>query len=208
MASKSSSFEENLAAGQAAESKIANYLKSRGGSVLPVYEVEIEGLKGPRLFSATCENVAPDIGLVSESGRFTWVEVKNKGAFAWHRKTSTWTTGVDSHHYEDYLRVKKITGLDVWLMFYHASSVPQSRDVDFGCPLECPTGLFGGEIELLNMCIHHSHPNGGTRGMVYWSPDNLQLIASVSAVELANEIALDEMFQRQSSVAGVCSKPT
>ena len=59
MGGVASSFQENLHVGQIGESLIAAWLKSRGNSVLPVYEVEIDTGKGPRVFSPSGQIVAP-----------------------------------------------------------------------------------------------------------------------------------------------------
>lgn len=178
-------FQKNLAFGQIAELKIARWLRSRGNSILPVYDLEYETGKGPRLYGgATAASiVAPDL-LVFGASKIFWCECKQKSAFTWHRKTSKWTTGIDKHHYEQYLKVAKETKLPVWLMFLHLSAIPRPKDLRLGSPPECPVGLFGGDISELANCINHTHWNWGHYGMVYWAREKLRLIADTSAFPL------------------------
>ena len=55
-----SRFASNLATGQLGESLIARWCMSRGNSLIPVYEKEIDTGKGPRFFSPEGQFVAPD----------------------------------------------------------------------------------------------------------------------------------------------------
>ena len=43
------------------ESLIARWFRERGYNILPVYETELNTGKGPRVFAAQCEIVAPDL---------------------------------------------------------------------------------------------------------------------------------------------------
>lgn len=185
------SFEQALSFGKVGESLIARYMMSRGHSVLPVYEIEKSHGKGPQLFSAKSGMVAPDM-LVFTTGGALFVEAKHKTVFTWHRNSKQWTTGIDLRHYGDYLKVAKSTQLPVWLMFYHRCATPDMRDVQHGCPAECPTGLFGGE--LFSLVIDENHRSlsfnparefvgHGNSGMVYWAESSLKKIASVEEVE-------------------------
>lgn len=189
------SFEDKLAVGKVGESLIARYMMSRGNSVLPVYEIEKSHGKGPQLFSASREMVAPDM-LVFSNGKAHFIEAKHKTVFTWHRNSQQWTTGIDLRHYGDYLRVAKETKLDVYLLFYHTSATPNSRDVQHGCPTECPTGLFCGEIFRLVLSENHrSLPfdhgrdfvGHGKTGMVYWKESALKKIATVEEVEACSD---------------------
>ena len=184
-------FSEKLSVGKIGESLIARYMMSRGHSVLPVYEIEKSHGKGPQLFSSGKELVAPDM-LVFTTGGALFVEAKHKSVFTWHRNSWEWTTGIDLRHYGDYLRVAKRTQLPVWLMFYHKSATPDPRDLQHGCPSNCPTGLFGGEI--FGLVIDENHRSlpfnpgrdfvgHGKSGMVYWKESSLKKIASVEDVE-------------------------
>lgn len=185
------SFAEKLAIGKVGESLIARYLMSRGHSVLPVYEIEKSHGKGPQLFSSKRETVAPDMLMFTNGGVF-FIEAKHKSVFTWHRNSGQWTTGIDLRHYGEYLKVAKSTQLPVWLMFYHKNTTPDQRDVQHGCPAECPTGLFCGEI--FSLVIDENHRSlpfnparefvgHGHSGMVYWKESTLRKIASVEEVE-------------------------
>lgn len=186
-------FAEKLSIGKVGESLIARYMMSRGHSVLPVYEIEKSTGKGPQLFASNDSMVAPDM-LIFTTGGAMFVEAKHKSVFTWHRVSRQWTTGIDLRHYGDYLRVAKKTQLPVWLMFYHRESTPDPRDLQHGCPNECPTGLFGGELfDLVIDENHRSQPfnparesgfvGHGKSGMVYWKESSLKRIASTAQVE-------------------------
>lgn len=189
------SFQDNLAQGMVAESAIANWVKSRGSSVMPAYQVEKHSGKGPQLFTFRGGFVAPDMLVFSDHG-IQWIESKHKSVFTWHRKTSQWTTGIDLKHYADYLHVAKQTKLPVWLLFFHRESHPSADDLASGCPKECPTGLFGGELFSLVVKVHHQSPSfdpersgmkgHGKSGMVYWAADDMRLLATKEEVLAAS----------------------
>lgn len=177
-------FEQTLARGRVGESVISRWLQSRGHLVFPAYEVEIGTGKGPQLFSASGDLVLPDV-LAFKGRTIHWVEAKHKTCFTWHRNTGRWTTGIDLRHYEEYQEVSARTSLPVWLMFWHPKSTPNPRDVDHGCPPECPTGLFGNEIGILTQRENHRSDRWGRSGMVYWAVQSLRLIAPATDLQEA-----------------------
>jgi len=166
-------FAQNLASGRVGESRIAQWLKSRGYSILPVYEIEIQTGKGPRLFTPVKDLVAPDM-LAFRTGKTLWIEAKHKTAFTWHRNTSQWVTGIDLRHYGDYCEIEDMSPFKVWLMFLHDGG--QAKD----SPPGSPAGLFGGALEYLRKSEHHRHQNWGTSGMVYWHISKLHKLAKLS----------------------------
>lgn len=182
-----SAFERNLEIGRIAEGVIAHWLMLRGDAVMPAYQIEKHTGKGPQLFAVDRNLVAPDMLVFNHRG-ITWVESKHKSVFTWHRMTRRWTTGIDLRHYGDYLRVAKSTRLPVWLLFFHRESRPSADDLRAGCPPECPTGLFGGDLFDLVGLENHRAPalsrersgmlGHGRSGMVYWAADDLKLLAS------------------------------
>ena len=112
-------FNESLAFGKIGESDIARWLRSRGTSVLPVYEKEIDEGKGPQFFAPNGEYVAPDMFCLPQC---EWIEAKHKKVFTWHRISGTWQTGIDLRHWEEYKRVQEISKRRVWLFFLHRSN--------------------------------------------------------------------------------------
>lgn len=186
------SFAEKIEVGKVGESLIARYMMSRGNVVLPVYEIEKATGKGPQLFCLDDGYVAPDM-LVFTAGGAVFIEAKHKSVFTWHRISRRWTTGIDLRHYEHYLCVANRTRLPVWLLFYHRESAPDERDVKHGCPLVCPTGLFGGDLAVLSRHENHrslsydSGRNGfvghGRSGMVYWAEGVLRKLATKEEIE-------------------------
>jgi len=186
------SFAQNLQTGKIAEGLIANWLIAKGSAVMPAYEIELSSGKGPQLFSSDGGLVAPDM-LVFNNHGITWVESKHKSVFTWHRVTQKWTTGIDLRHYGDYLHVAKQTKRPVWILFFHRESKPAERDIQAGCPPECPTGLFGGELFSMVTTENHRSPafdpgrtgviGHGRSGMVYWAVDDLRMLATKEEVE-------------------------
>lgn len=178
-------FGEQLAFGQVAETDIAKWIIRRGGWVVPIYEVEYHRGKGPRVFACDIELVAPDL-LVVRNGRACWIEAKHKSVFTWHRKTGRWTTGIDLHHYEQYIEVQERIEWPVWLLFLHRRSTPDNRDKPH-CPPKCPTGLFGQALSNLTGVKNenHRHENWGRSGMVYWSVEKLKPLATLKELGIA-----------------------
>lgn len=180
----SGTFTRTLAFGKVAEGRIATYMRARGWTVLPVYEIETGHGKGPQVFTPSRGLVAPDMFVFRDNA--VWIEAKHKTVFTWHWKTKTWTTGIDLRHYVDYCHVEEETPWPVWLMFLHDRNIPDDRDVDMGCPDTCPVGLFGNSLAYLRKHEHHrSEPRNGNggwgrSGMVYWAHADLKLIAPLS----------------------------
>lgn len=183
------SFDVSLRFGQSAESDIARWLRSRGSSVLPVYETMLDTHKGPRLFVLGETLIAPDL-FVFGKGPPVWIEVKHKTAFAWHRITGNWVTGIDLRHYTDYCQVDRVTPWPVWLLFLHKDGTAKDS------PPDGPVGLFGADIESLRRNEHHRHANHGRSGMVYWTRD-------VDGGPLRKLAELDEVIGCESSMAVV-----
>jgi len=184
-------FQQSLARGKVGESAIARWFMARGHSVLPVYEIEKSHGKGPQLFRLGESFVAPDMLVFTSKGQI-FVEAKHKTVFSWNRTRQIWVTGIDLRHYEDYLKVADSTSLPVWLMFLHTCSKPNPRDLEYGCPSVCPTGLYGGDLDYLRQNENHrSEPldpmrpgfkGHGTSGMVYWAEKSLKRFSDYSAV--------------------------
>ena len=171
-------FEQSLKHGQIGEGKIAAWLKSKGKSIMPVYEKEINEGKGPQFFTPDNSLAAPDMLVFP---KMTWVEAKRKSTFTWYRKGNppNWETGIDYHHYCDYQRVMKTSQIPVWLLFLHESEKPSDTDLKWSCPPQCPTGLFGQSLEYLVENESHVSENWGNNGMVYWGVDKLKRLADL-----------------------------
>ncbi len=171
-------FKEFLIIGKTGESKIAKWIISNGGQVLPVYEISENQFKGPALYYEGGTLVAPDM-LTFKKGELRWIEVKTKSSFSWHRNTERFVTGIDLHHYADYLKVKEITKTQLWLLFLQGQGV--AKDTPEG--KISPTGLFGGEISDLKQNENHRHGNYGKSGMVYWSHDVLTKFCELNEID-------------------------
>ena len=160
-------FEQKLKQGKIGESQIAEWLKSRGNNILPVYEIADGQYKGPAIYTSGGGSIiAPDM-LVFGHGKISWVEAKHKNAFSFHRKTGRFVTGIDIHHYYEYRKVMRLIDWPLWLMFLHRNGC--AKDSNPG-----PSGLFGGRLEYLVQNENHRHENHGKTGMVYWAADVLK----------------------------------
>lgn len=173
-------FAEQLYFGKVGEGRIAKWLIDRGWAVLPVYEKEIHEGKGPVVYSAGANLIAPDI-LAFKFDTIKWIEAKTKSSFSWHRLTHKWVTGIDLRHYDDYLKVSKLCHWSVWLLFLHIDSCG-AKDTPQELAGESPTGLFGNTLSFLAQHENHRHQNWGKSGMVYWSCDTLQKIAEIESL--------------------------
>lgn len=179
LASSTDQFRERLAFGQVGEGLISRWLRRKLHCiVLPAYEIEKDN-KGPRLFMPdNTQLITPDLLAISQQQIVQWIEAKHKSVFTWHRKSQQWVTGIDQKHYKHYLEVNRATPWKVWLMFLHSEdSCPDKND-----PYPCPTGLFGNALEYLRQNENHRWGQYGNGGMVYWSHDKLQKLASISEV--------------------------
>jgi hypothetical protein len=169
------SFAQSLETGLIGEGEISKWFTGRGYVVLPAYEVEMSHGKGPRIFSAHGQLIAPDL-LVFNSEKVFWIEAKTKSAFTWHRISGSWQTGIDRRHWHDYLKVNVITPFPIWILFLHRPG-NVAKDTPEG--MVSPSGLFGNTIESLELSVDHEHENHGPSGMVYWRRDSLKLIAAL-----------------------------
>ncbi len=165
------SFEQSLGFGKTGESRIARWLRSRGTSVLPVYEKIINEGKGPQLFTPNGSLIAPDM-FCFNGPKCSWIEAKHKSAFSWDRTSQQWVTGIDLRHYFDYLKVQDSLPHPVWLFFLHESGTAKDS------PQNGPTGLFAESIQFLRLHEHH-RSDKYSKGMVYWSHSSLRKLVSL-----------------------------
>jgi hypothetical protein len=187
-------FRESLNMGVAGESVIAQWLKRRGYIITPAYEKIIDDYKGPAVYLPDGDTlVSPDMFCMKVRDRATYamyIEAKTKTRFSWFRIKRRWETGIDQRHFEDYQRVQQETKLPVHLLFLHTCNVPSVSDLKYGCPSECPTGLFYGRLDVLTPLARHGTSktvkNGATieEPMVYWGLDDLRLRATLEEINL------------------------
>lgn len=169
--SRSKNFNKKLQYGQAGESLIANWLKTKKFNIIPVYEKIIDTGKGPQVFTMDCKRiVAPDLLCFNQKNTI-WVEAKRKKGFSWHRKTKKWVTGIDIRHYKNYLELlNNYSPYDIFLFFL------QEGGSTIGCnhaEKQQPSGLYVGNLRFLSKNENHRSSKWGNSGMVYWSEDIL-----------------------------------
>jgi hypothetical protein len=194
-----STFRQKLAFGKTGESLIANWLKWKGYSILPVYEKEVNAGKGPQVFTLGGGLIAPDLLAFSDDpAKVWWVEAKHKSAFSWHRKTQRWVTGIDLRHYENYLELQERSPWPIWLLFLHRAG--RAKDTPEG--MTCPTGLYGGNLGRLCKMENHRHGNWGRGGMVYWAESVLAKIAELGEVLACSEAAPGGVIAQRPQLTG------
>lgn len=167
-------FELKLKNGQIGESLISHWLRSKGWNVLPVYEMEVNHGKGPRLFSAQSQIVAPD-AIAFKGEKVMWIEVKHKTAFTEYRIKGTFQTGIDLRHYMEYIKISELNEWPLWILFFHAGGTAKDS-------APSPAGLYGGEIRYLMSCEDHRSEKHGHTGMVYWNEQDLKKLATYDEV--------------------------
>lgn len=184
-------FNERLKRGKVAETKIANWLRFKCKySIVPVYEIAEGQYKGPQVFTPDAELVAPDMFAFKHEG-VKWIEAKQKSIFSWYparralkpNEVQRWTTGIDRHHYLDYLRIALESPWPVWLLFYH-TDIATNEHGD-----KSPTGLFGNDLITLQDNRDHESPNWGKYGMIYWAHADLVPLATCEQVESVHAYA-------------------
>ena len=164
-------FDKLLEEGKKGESLIANWLKTKGFNLLPVYEIEKGQYKGPSFYTATNEEIiAPDL-LGFKGQKTIWFEAKHKDAFTWYRKKGVWNTGIDKRHFNEYKKLLEIISFPIWLLFLHKGG----KAIDSP---ESPSGLYGNSLDVLKDKVCHYSDNWGLSGMVYWDIKNLKKFAT------------------------------
>ena len=172
MASAQSSFAQTLERGLLGESEIAKWLMSRGGTILPAYQIEIDEGKGPRVFRAHGNLVAPDMLTINSGKDVAWIEAKTKGGWTWFRGAKSWQDGIDKNHWLDYVQVDQELPWPVHILFLHkerkgAKDSPQDK-------IPPSAGLYGNSVNRLADCIDHTSDKHGNHGMVYWNRSALK----------------------------------
>jgi len=171
-------FNQSLESGKTGETEIAQFLLSKGHKILPVYEIAEGQYKGPAVYSGDKTIIAPDMLVFHKDKGAVFIEAKSKTGFCQYRKKSTkdyvhWVTGIDAHHYSQYLDIKEQCKTDVYLMFLQKGGWAKDS------PATSPSGLYCGEISVLNSRIDHRYDGNkyGKGGMVYWHIDDLKKIS-------------------------------
>lgn len=173
------SFAHSLEQGLIGESEIAQWLIRRGATILPAYEIQIERGKGPRIFQATGQLVAPDMLVVGK--RIVWVEAKTKSGWSWHANSQKWQDGIDLNHWRDYQKVDATLPWPVWVLFLHRTQeeATPSREEYRAPPYETPPepGIYGSTVRYLSQANGRESDVYGPHGMIYWNRDDLLQLA-------------------------------
>lgn len=176
-------LKETLIYGRIGERAVDHWLRKRGHVITAIYDKEVpdDACKGPRVYARDEELISPDI-LSLRHGIATWIEIKTKYAFSWFYTKRQWQAGINLQSYLDYLRIKQLTQLRVYVCFLVLSAKPWSYDIPTGCPSIAPNGLFGAEISDLHQGEDHRSDLHDPKGMVYWNLSMLHPLATIKEV--------------------------
>lgn len=178
------SFKDHFQFGADGEDLIFQWIRLTWGMVVTTTrEFKHRGGGGPAMFQTSAHVILPDLIAFSTTDK-KWVEVKRKSAWMRYRAAQRWETGMDTRLWENYKRVADVTGIPVWILFFHDNPQPSTADLAHdGCPESCPTGLYGGDISTLPEPTRCGKPVPQfPSGSVNWCSDSLPLLASVDEV--------------------------
>lgn len=157
MEQKLTNFEQQLAFGKEGEHEVGEYYMSINYSILPLYQFDDK--IAPKIFTTNSSITSPDL-FISGNNKYFWVEVKTKNRWI---DFNGLQTGCNYEHYLQYLEVKKITGMPVYLVFNH-KNIP-------------PLGKFIIEIETIPFRIwdgyNENNGNYVTKPLVLWKYEQL-----------------------------------
>lgn len=163
-------FKKSLPLGRRGEALITKWLREKDYTVIPSYAPDDTIRNGARIFTPTGELITPDLlAWNGENPFFAEAKYKEEGC-SWYSIAKCWCVGMDLNKYEHYIKVEEHFRWDVWIMFILPTSIPSKKDTPFGCPKECPIGLYGAEIKQL---AKHEHHRGKNPDCVYWHIDSL-----------------------------------
>lgn len=125
-------FNQMLKFGEEGERIAAEKLLSKGVAVSPLYQFSPDS--PPFLLTDIERVILPDLTCWKNGANF-FVECKRKKQWvSWNGELET---GLDLRHFNDYLKVKKITGSSIYIFFIHEDTMKQN------------SGIFYNEIEIL-----------------------------------------------------------
>ena len=118
-------FDKRLAEARLYEVGFAAWLTRCEWSVVAMYDFsgsEEKDQKPPKLKASKPEDflTLPDL-LACKNGVSKWFEVKTKFGRTFGRISREYETGLSLRHFLDYRKVKKRSGLEVWLAFIHVA---------------------------------------------------------------------------------------
>lgn len=155
------SFEAQLERARLHEIRVAELAREHRYYVVPSYDYSGKGDdKAPKMAAPAGEQdlVLPDLQCF-RSGEFRWLEVKFKTRASWRERGGYLTTGMNLRLYEDYIRVERVSGGKVFVLFLHEKEREARGDA------------------LARLQEYESHrysgPKMGRGGMVFWPYEKL-----------------------------------
>jgi hypothetical protein len=160
-------FELRLAQGAQWEQAVSDWLRKPGHgiSVLELFKYRHNG-QPPVFISIGDRIITPDMQVIG-GGSSIYLEVKSKRRFAKNPYTMKSMTGIDLHHWKDYIRVQQESGIKVLIVFVHEET--KEVRADFVDVLDRHP-----EKDEVPKC------RTGRGGMVFWPHDAPQLIGRIN----------------------------
>ncbi len=118
MEQKQESFRERLAFGEEGEHEIAEFLIQKGVSILPLYQ--FESYHAPYILRHDNTIVSPDLICFKNDAFMIDVKTKNQ----WVEYKGRVETGMNEKHYNQYNRLRNLTGKEVYIIFNHKKEEP------------------------------------------------------------------------------------
>ena len=168
-------FNDSLKFGLGGERIVAEIMRARGWTVVQVGGQHGE-YKGPRIeLPLGLELVSPDL-IVIKNGIVRWIEVKRKTQFSYHRNSEAITTGIDLHHWNEYLQNDTYGSFPMWLFFVHEFS--SVAGVPAGTITETPkAGVYLQSVSWLSKNSSHTSMKFGGHGGIFWDIKALKCIS-------------------------------
>jgi hypothetical protein len=172
-------FNDALKFGLGGERIVAEMFKAKGWVVVQVGG-QHGAYQGPRIeLPLGLVQVCPDL-IVMNGAKALWIEVKRKSQFAYHRNSKTFVTGVDLHHWKEYLANDLYGSFPMWLFFVHETSSVHS--LPFGESAVRPRpGLYFERVRWMESHKHHEYHNHGANnfgnhGGIFWDVTKLKFV--------------------------------
>ena len=134
---KQASFKEQLSFGEEGEHEVAQWLITKGVSVLPLYQFNPENT--PCIYHMQGKTTSPD--LVCFKNDSFMVEVKTKNQ--WVRFGDRIETGLNLKHYKHYEKIELLTNKKVYVFFNHKVERPTGF---YFVPLKAYTREWDGKV--------------------------------------------------------------
>jgi hypothetical protein len=123
-----SQFEEQMEKGSKTEEIIDELLRKNGWYTIPIYRHKYDPKHkrevAPRIYGIKEHITLPDI--LAFKSKAIWVECKHELGASWTYSVERFEHGLAGRLFDDYKKVKDVTGFPVWLMFHETNQLLRS----------------------------------------------------------------------------------